>query len=131
MLLQQQPIFTGMKMTHGTTLLAAVGLISGTISSAWAHHGWSGYDAANLVTLSGTVRDVGYESPHAQIHLDASGKVWVIILAPPSRMTNRGIPAGMLKAGQTVEVQGYTHRTETNEFRAERIIVDGKTVELR
>ena len=110
---------------------ALTGLILGLVPPAFAHHGWSGYDAAKLVTLTGAIREIGYESPHTHVRLEASGKTWMIILAPPSRMTNRGIPTGLLKVGQTVEVQGYAHRTDQEEFRAERIVVDGKTVELR
>jgi hypothetical protein len=46
-------------------------------------------------------------------------------------MSNRGITADMLTAGKNVSVEGYVHKTDTNEMRAERITLDGKTVELR
>ena len=38
---------------------------------------------------------------------------------------------GMLKPGATVTVEGYPNRDKPEEMRAERIIVNGKTVELR
>lgn len=37
----------------------------------------------------------------------------------------------MLKVGKSVSVEGYVHKTDTSEMRAERITLDGKTVELR
>ncbi len=58
-------------------------------------------------------------------------KVWLVVLAPPSRMERRGLPAAMLKVGETATVVGYPHRSDPNEMRAERITINGKTVELR
>jgi hypothetical protein len=46
-------------------------------------------------------------------------------------MINRGLPAEALKVGMTVTVEGYPHKTEAEELRAERIMVEGKSVELR
>ena len=46
-------------------------------------------------------------------------------------MTNRGLTPELLKVGTTVSVEGYQHKTDAGEMRAERITVDGKTVELR
>jgi hypothetical protein len=60
-----------------------------------------------------------------------NGKVWLVVLAPPSRMSNRGLSQEMLKVGTTATVVGYPHREKADEMRAERITIDGKTVELR
>ena len=98
---------------------------------ALAHHGWSGYDSNTPVKVAGTIREAGYEHPHGYIKLEAPGKTWLVVLAPPSRMENRGLPAAMLKAGVTAQVEGYPSRSEPQEMRAERIMIDGKTVELR
>jgi hypothetical protein len=46
-------------------------------------------------------------------------------------MENRGLPRTMLQPGTTATVVGYPHRTESDEMRAERITINGKTVELR
>jgi hypothetical protein len=46
-------------------------------------------------------------------------------------MINRGLEAEMLEVGDTVSVQGYPHKTDPVEMRAERIIVNGMSVELR
>lgn len=98
---------------------------------AWAHHGWGSYDASQVLTLTGKVQEMSYANPHGTLRLDAPGKVWLVILAPPSRMQNRGLPADALKPGTTVTVVGYPHKTDTSELRAERITVNGKTTELR
>ena len=96
-----------------------------------AHHGWSEYDASRELKLTGTIAESGYEHPHGHIKLVTPGKTWIAVLAPPSRMTSRGLPPGDLKIGSTVTVVGYANRSKTEEMRAERIIVGSKTVELR
>ena len=98
---------------------------------ALAHHGWSEYDSSNVLTLTGTIQESGYEHPHGHVRLSASGKVWTVTLAPPSRMENRGLPKDALKVGNQVTVVGYPNRSKPDEMRAERITADGKTVELR
>ena len=108
-------------------VLAALAVPSLTL----AHHGWSGYDSNTPMRVAGTIREAGYEHPHGYIRLQASGKTWLVVLAPPSRMENRGLPPAMLKAGVTAQVEGYPSRSDAQEMRAERIMIDGKTVELR
>ena len=113
-------------------LLAAVALAVPLIAApASAHHGWGSYDAAQVLTLTGKVQEMTYANPHGTLRLEAPGKVWTVILAPPSGMQNRGLPAEMIKAGTSVTVIGYPHKTDQSELRAERITVDGKTTELR
>ena len=111
------------------TLVALAALLLPAIAPA--HHGWSGYDGNTALAVEGTIREAGYEHPHGYIKLETPGKTWLVVLAPPSRMENRGLPASMLKVGATAKVEGYSNRTDKQEMRAERITVDGKTVELR
>ena len=33
-------------------------------TAALAHHGWSGYDSTRELTLTGTIKEAGYEHPH-------------------------------------------------------------------
>jgi hypothetical protein len=98
---------------------------------ALAHHGWSEYDAGQTLTLTGQVGESGYEHPHGYVKLVTPGKTWTAVLAPPSRMDNRGLTREMLKPGTTVTVVGYPNRNHPEEMRAERITVAGRTVELR
>lgn len=99
--------------------------------AAVGHHGWSEYDSSKSLKLSGTVLESGYEHPHGHIRFEAPGKTWRVILAPPSRMERRGLDKGMLKPGAELTVEGYPNRDKPEEMRAERIIVEGKTIELR
>lgn len=112
----------------------AVGAVLAALTTsvpALAHHGWSGYDASKEMTVTGVIRESGYEHPHGHVRLETQGKTWFVVLAPPSRMERRGLPASALKVGTTATVVGYPHRSEPDEMRAERITIDGKTVELR
>ena len=110
-------------------IVVLAGLLLGTV--ARAHHGWSEYDSAKPLTLTGAIRQSGYEHPHGHVRLETPGKTWMVILAPPSRMENRGLPTAALKPGVQATVMGYPNRSKPEEMRAERIAVGGKTVELR
>jgi len=121
------------EMTVIRAMMTITGLLAALIlpAAALAHHGWSEYDTSKALTLTGTIKDSGYEHPHGHISLEASGKTWQVILAPPSRMENRGLSKAGLKPGRSVTVMGYPNRGKPEEMRAERITVDGKTIELR
>jgi hypothetical protein len=102
-----------------------------SVTPAAAHHGWSSYDSTKELTLTGTIKESGYEHPHGHIRLEVPGKTWLVVLAPPSRMQSRGLPASKLSVGTKATVVGYPHRSTEDELRAERITIDGATVELR
>ena len=102
-----------------------------TVTTATGHHGWSGYDSSQTLSLTGTIQESGYEHPHGYVKLAVPDKVWLVVLAPPSRMENRGLPRTMLQVGTQASVEGYPSRSDPTEMRAERITVAGKTVELR
>ena len=120
-------------MRRQATLVAIVAMTGSLLAggAAFAHHGWSSYDASQVLDLTGTITAAGYEHPHGFIELEVPGKTWLVILAPPSRMENRGLPKGLLKPGAKATVVGYPSRNEPRELRAERITIEGKTVELR
>lgn len=106
---------------------AASGALAGT---ALAHHGWSGYQS-DIQKLSGVIEQSSYANPHGSIQLKTADKTWEVVLAPPSRMNNRGLTEEMLKVGTNASVEGYQSTSDEKEMRAERITVAGKTVELR
>jgi hypothetical protein len=118
-----------MRTTIGAIVLAA--LVLGAAAAGRAHHGWSGYDSARPLTIVGVILESGYEHPHGFVRLESPDKVWLVVLAPPSRMERRGLPKELLATGTTVSVHGYPHRQIGEEMRAERITINGKTVELR
>ena len=98
---------------------------------AAAHHGWSEYDISNTLNLTGKIVESGYEHPHGHVTLQTAGKTWQVVLAPPSRMERRGLEKDALKPGVTATVEGYANRGKPEEMRAERIRINGKTIELR
>jgi hypothetical protein len=113
-------------------------LVSGSIvalalagAAAHAHHGWSEYDSSKSLDVTGVIKESGYEHPHGHIRLETPDKTWHVVLAPPSRMRSRGLPPEALNPGRRATVVGYANRGKPEEMRAERIITDGKTVELR
>ena len=114
-----------------TKTIVSVLVVFAAALPASAHHGWSGYDQTKELTFTGKIRESGYEHPHGHIRLEGQGKTWIVTLAPPSRMERRGLAASALKPGTEATVVGYPSRSDPSEMRAERITVDGKTVELR
>ena len=113
-------------------LLPIVLLLASLLGApALAHHGWGSYDADQEMTFHAEIERVHYRNPHASIDVSHGGRTWHVVLAPVSRMHARGLPEGALAVGKTVTVTGYPRRDGTPELRAERIVVDGKTVPLR
>jgi hypothetical protein len=119
------------RIPRATPAAAGLTLALALATAALAHHGWSGYDATKPQTVTGTIKVSGYEHPHGYVRLATPEKEWVVTLAPPSRMENRGLPPATLKTGATATVMGYPSRTDPDEMRAEWIAIDGKTTQLR
>jgi hypothetical protein len=109
-----------------------IAVIAGLLPlGAYAHHGWSSYDASKTVKITGKLDEVKWENPHAMAYITHDGKKAEIYLAPISRMVARGLQKEALAIGKTVALEAYPSTANANEFRAERITVDGKTVEMR
>jgi len=104
-------------------------LLTGGI--AVAHHGWGSYDAGRLVSITSNVQQANWENPHVTVVVSHENKNWDAVLAPPFRMSARGLNPDMIKPGTSVRLEGYPSTREETEIRAERIIVGGKTYELR
>lgn len=100
-------------------------------SAALAHHGWNSYDPEKVMKPTARVEQSSWASPHGAIVISIEGQTWDVVLAPVTRMENRGLRADDIAVGRTVTVEGYPRRDGTREMRAERITSAGKTVELR
>nr|WP_298685065.1 DUF6152 family protein [uncultured Dongia sp.] len=111
-------------------LVAALALLAFP-AAALAHHGWSTYDPNTVLKITAPIETAAYSFPHTHITLTHEGAVWEIVLAPPTRMTARGVSAEQLAVGKEVTVEGYPSRVTEHELRAERITIDGTTTELR
>lgn len=116
---------------HRRALVVGIAALASLPLLAAAHHGWSEYDSTQTLKLTGTIEEAGYEHPHGHISLKTPTKTWIAVLAPPSRMENRGLTKELLKPGATATLEGYPNRNKPEEMRAERITIAGKTVELR
>jgi hypothetical protein len=116
---------------HRAMAAAVVAAAAATATVAFAHHGWSSYDADKAVKLEVALAEVRYRNPHAEVEVDRDGKRWLVILAPTSRMESRGLTADSLKNGKVITIEGFPRKDGAAEIRAERITIDGKTIELR
>lgn len=119
-----------MIMNKARLAIAALALTLVPVA-ALAHHGWSSYDPNTVLKITAPIESAEYRFPHGLITLAHEGAVWDIVLAPPSRMTARGLLPEHLKVGQEVTVEGYPSRVTAHEMRVERITIDGTTTELR
>lgn len=107
---------------------------AGVLAGAAFHHGWADYDTDRAFTLEGRIGEVQYVNPHVLVRVTPAadtGQVWLAVLAPPSRMTRRGLPEDSLRVGQSARLYGYPHRDHEGEMRAERITIGERTTELR
>ena len=107
-------------------------------AGAVLHHGWANYHQDREMDYTGIILNNDIGNPHTYIDFrvidneEAAVKEWEAVLAPVTRMRNRGMTDdSMLAVGDTVRVVGYPHRTIENEMRAERIIIGDVTIELR
>ncbi len=98
---------------------------------ALAHHGWGSYDAGKVLRITAPVESLQWQNPHVHVMVPHEGARWEAVLAPPFRMTARGLDPEMIKAGTAVTLEGYPSTRVPTELRAERITVGGKTFELR
>lgn len=114
------------------SLLAAVTLVATTVAvPAFAHHGWSSYDASKAIEVTAELSGVDWGNPHGSAKVAYQGKTWDVVLAPVARMETRGLTQAMLAPGSKVTLVGYPRSDGTPEMRIERVIAGGKTVELR
>jgi hypothetical protein len=111
--------------------LAIALLLLAAPAAVLAHHGWGSYDASKTTVVEGVIQTSKYSNPHATITVKAPDKVWTVTLAPTSRMQSRGAPAEFVAVGKMIKAEGYVSKVDPDEMRAERITVDGKTVEMR
>lgn len=113
-------------MKRSAALLLALAPVA-----AFAHHGWSSYDATKTITHTATLQNVTWGNPHGSAAVRYQGKDWAVILAPVARMEARGLTRDMLGPKQRVTLVGYPRSDGTPEMRIERVMAGGKTVELR
>jgi len=117
-------------MKYLMTVFAALSL-SLCMSFVPPHHGWADYDQTKTLDYTGIIQSSVYENPHAVIKVNQGKKIWTVILAPVSRMSDRGVTADMIKKGNSIRVVGYPHKKKKAEMRSERVFVNDVKYELR
>lgn len=99
--------------------------------AANAHQGWSSYDMAQALTVTAPLTALRWDQPHAAAKIRYDSDEWDVVLAPVSRLEARGLRREMVANGQEVTLIGYPRTDGTREMRIARLIVGGRTVELR
>ena len=103
---------------HRMLLWVVVGIMAAGIS-ADAHHSFHAYYfEEQSVTISGTVREFRFVSPHAMLVVDAKDadgreRTYTAEFASPSRLAAQGVTRDTLKPGDAVVVIGSPGRVAT------------------
>jgi hypothetical protein len=85
-----------------------------------AHHPFSAeYDWKQPMTVTGTVTKLDWANPHAHIYVDAKDpdgktKSWTFELGGINALTNAGWSKDIVKAGDTVTVDTWLSKTQSN-----------------
>lgn len=99
-------------------IVAAAVVLAGL--PAAAHHSFAAqYDSQQLITLTGTIKEVQWTNPHIYIHLDVKspdGKTntWALEGYPPNTLKRTGFPRSVLKIGDTITITAYKAKDGTN-----------------
>ena len=112
----------------GAALLAA--------GAAAAHHSAAMFDPTKEVTLTGTVKEFQWTSPHCWIqllvtddaHPNAAPVEWGIEMDNPMGLSRHGWKPGSLKAGDKIVVVAHPLRDGTSGGQVVSVTKDGKLV---
>ena len=81
-----------------------------------AHHSTAAFDKTKTVPLVGTIAEITWMNPHAQMSLDvknSSGETerWIIELPSPLVLTNRGWKRNDVSTGDQIAIDGWLQKT--------------------
>ncbi|MBI1340344.1 hypothetical protein GC169_09090 [bacterium] len=108
-------------------VLAALVAVS---PAAWAHHGWTAFDAGKQTDVTGVIEKVAFGNPHGELWLTVEGRSIYVELSPPARMVARGLTAEDLKIGSSVTVDAQPNLKDAAAWKAQAITVGDKTYSL-
>lgn len=99
---------------------------------AFGHHAFaSEFDAAQPITLKGTVTKMEWVNPHSWLHIDVKGpdgKIvnWALEFGGPNSLYKRGWRKEMLPVGAEVTAQAFRAKNGTPTAHAEKVtMADG------
>ena len=118
--------------TPGLSLACAVAVATLIASPpVRAHHAFAAeFDAAQPITLRGTVTRVEWINPHTWIHInvkDADGKSteWMIEGGTPNTLLRRGVDKNSIPAGTEIIVDGYRAKNGSNRANGRDLTLPG------
>jgi hypothetical protein len=118
-----------LQLTRRSIVTGTVAL-SLTVSTAYAHHGWSWTDEERF-ELAGTIQEIFIGNPHATLKVEAEDGVWTVELAPPSRTRASGFDENAAKAGDQVTAIGNRSSDHAEKrMKAVQLVVNGKTFDI-
>ena len=117
------------RVRAGAAALATLAFVLLAVGVADAHHAWNEIDTSKSLTLTGTVRSLKWENPHASLVLeitDGGAKHdWTVLMSGLARMESRGVTEGMVAAGKAVTIVASPARGEVRVVRANRVLDGG------
>ena len=111
-------------------LLCGAAIAIGAVMPALAHHGWAWAEDGNS-ELTGVVLAAKLGNPHGELSLDVGGVKWIVEVGQPWRNQRAGLKDEMLAKGTKLTVTGHRHADPSKKvFKAERVMIDGKSFDL-
>jgi hypothetical protein len=102
------------------SFLSALGIIVLAAAPLPAHHSVLGFDGSRSVALSGTLRAVIWENPHARLVIDdESGERWTVESESPRVLARLGWTPRTLSAGERISAAGAPSRTGARVMRCD------------
>ena len=110
----------------GPTALAAVVFLLVSVPT-FAHHGAASYDISKMTTLKGTVTNIQWMNPHAEVDIDvsdAAGKAekYIVESVSPLGLSRIGWTKDSLKPGDQITVTGNLSKNGTRILRLKKIV---------
>ena len=93
----------------------------------FAHHGAASYDISKMTTLKGTVTDIKWMNPHAEINIevnDTTGQAqkYIVESVSPLGLSRIGWTKDSLKPGDQITVTGNLSKNGTHILRLKKIV---------
>ena len=108
---------------------AAALLLCCAAQPAAAHHSFAAeFDAAQPVTLRGTITKMEWINPHSWLHIDVKNDdgtttPWMIEGATPNTLLRRGFTRDAVKAGTEITIVGYRAKNGANRANGRDLIL--------
>ena len=96
----------------------------------FAHHGAASYETSKMTTLKGTITNIQWMNPHAEIDIEVnetSGKAekYVVESVSPLGLSRLGWTKDSLKPGDQITVTGNLSKNGTHILRLKKIVFPG------